>query len=56
LAFVLCLTFAPFAAVGAEDADRDFALDARVTLEAYRATVEARLEGVLATTRTLAAT
>ena len=56
IAFVFCLTFAPFAAFGAENADRDFALDGRVTLEAYRATVEARLEGVLAATRTLAAT
>ena len=56
IAFVSCLAFAPFAVVGAENADREFELDARVTLEAYRAAVEARLEGALAATRTLAAT
>ena len=56
IAFVSCLAFAPFAALGAEGADRDFTLDGRVTLEAYRAAVEARLEGVLAATRILAAT
>ena len=56
IAFVCCLAFAPCAVVGAGSTDRDFALDGRVTLQAYRAAVEARLEGVLAATRTLAAT
>lgn len=56
IGFVTCLAFGPFAAVRAESADRDFAMDARVTLDAYRAAVEARLDGVLAATRTLAAT
>lgn len=56
IGFVTCLAFGPLAAVRAESADRDFAMDARVTLDAYRAAVEARLDGVLAATRTLAAT
>lgn len=56
IALAYCLAFAPFAVVGAESADQDFAMDARVTLDGYRAAVEARLEGVLAATRTLAAT
>ena len=56
IGLVTCLAFGPFAAVGAEAAGPDFALDARVTLDAYRAAVEARLDGVLAATRTLAAT
>ena len=49
---VSCLAFAPFPAVPATSADQDFATDARVTLDAYQATVEARLAGVLAATRT----
>ena len=56
IGFVCCLAFGPFAAVWAESADSVFAMDARVTLDAYRAAVEARLDGVLAVTRTLAAT
>ena len=56
IGFVSCLAFAPFAVVPAESADGDFAMDARVTLDGYQAAVEARLEGVLAATRTLAAT
>ena len=56
IGLVTCLAFGPFAAVAAETAGPDFALDARVTLDAYRAAVEARLDGVLAATRTLAAT
>ena len=56
ISFVSCLVLAPFAALGAEGRGRDFTLDAGVTLDAYRATVEARLEGVLTATRTLAAT
>jgi len=56
IAFVSCLAFAPFAVVRAESADRDFAMDARVALDGYRAAVEVRLEGVLAATRMLATT
>jgi len=56
IGFLTCLAFGSFAAVSAEAADPDFAMDARVTLDAYSAAVEARLEGVLAATRTLAAT
>jgi len=51
-----CLAFAPFGPVRAAEASQGFATDARVTLDAYRAVVEARLEGVLAATRTLAVT
>ena len=39
IGLVTCLAFGPFAAVGAETAGPDFALDARVTLDAYRAVV-----------------
>ena len=53
---VSCLALAPFGLAGAADAGQDFAMDARVTLDGYRAAVDARLEGVLAATRTLAAT
>jgi methyl-accepting chemotaxis protein len=53
---VSCLVFAPGGLVSAAGAGPDFAMDARVTLDAYRAVVEARLEGALAATRTLAAT
>jgi hypothetical protein len=56
IALVSCLALAPSAVVGAASPDSDFALDGRVTLEAYRAAVEAHLEGVLAATRMLAAT
>jgi methyl-accepting chemotaxis protein len=56
IAFVSCLVLAPFVTAGAESVDRDFVLDARVALHAYRAAVEARLEGVLAVTRVLATT
>lgn len=57
LAFALGLVLVPLAAdADAEGTDRDFAMDARVTLDAFRATVDARLEGMLALTRTLAAT
>jgi len=38
------------------DVERGFDLDARVTLDAYRATVDTHLRGVLTTTRALAAT
>jgi methyl-accepting chemotaxis protein len=54
-AFALCLALAPLAA-DADDSSREFSMDARVTLDAFRATVDARLEGILAVTRTLAAT
>ena len=37
-------------------AETEFALDARVTLDAFRATVDARLEGMATATRVLAAT
>ena len=56
IGLVTSLALGPFAAVGAGTAGPGFALDARVTLDAYRAAVEARLDGVLAATRTLAAT
>ena len=56
IGFLACLAFGSIAPASAEAAERDFAMDARVTLDAYRAAVEARLEGVLAATRTLAAT
>jgi methyl-accepting chemotaxis protein len=56
IGFVSCLVLAPFTVLRAESADRTFAMDARVTLDGYRAAVEARLEGVLAATRTVAAT
>ena len=39
-----------------EAAESEFSLDARVALEAFRATVDGRLQGVLMTTRLLAAT
>lgn len=55
VAFAFCLAVAPLAA-GAGGTERDFALDARVTLDAFRATVDSRLEGILAATRILAAT
>jgi methyl-accepting chemotaxis protein len=56
IAFLSCVALAPLAVAGTEKTDQDFVLDARVTLDAYRAAAEARLEGVLAATRTLAAT
>jgi methyl-accepting chemotaxis protein len=56
IGFLCCLALVPVAVLGAESAERDFTLDARVTLDAYQAAVEARLEGVLALTRTLAST
>ena len=56
ISLVSWLVFAPVAALGAEGEGRDFTLDAVVTLDAYRAAVEARLEGVLTAARTLAAT
>lgn len=37
-------------------AEPEFALDSRVTLDAFRATIDARLEGIAAATRLLAAT
>jgi hypothetical protein len=43
-------------AADADDTSPEFSIDARVTLDAFRATVDARLEGILAITRTLAAT
>jgi len=55
LAFALCLALVPLAA-DADDTSPEFSIDARVTLDAFRATVDARLEGILAVTRTLAAT
>ena len=55
-ALLSCLAVAPVAVVRAEGNDRDFALDAGVTLDAYRVAVEARLEGVLGATRALAVT
>jgi len=53
---VCWLVLAPSVAVAAEGADSGFVLDSRVALEGYRAAVEARLNGALTATRTLAAT
>jgi len=57
---VLVLLFgcvvAPLHAVHGQSSADTFTLDARVALDMYRATVEARLQGVLATTRIIAAT
>ena len=52
---LLCGLVLP-AGAPAQEADAGFELDARVTLDAVRATVEARLEGVRATLDALAAT
>lgn len=41
---------------GVAAAEPEFTLDARITLEAFRATIDARLQGVLTATRLLAAT
>ena len=41
---------------GAATAEPEFTLDARVTLDAFRATIDARLEGMVAATRLLSAT
>jgi methyl-accepting chemotaxis protein len=56
MAGIFCLFSAQliFAAVIA--ADRTFPTDARMTLDAYRTAVEARIDGVRAATRVLAAT
>lgn len=55
LVLVLCLA-APLAGRAGESADATVALDARVTLDALRATVDARLAGVSGTLKALAAT
>ncbi len=54
-ALALCLAFVSFSVAGAQVSGGDFLVEARVALDAYRATVEARLGGVLAGTRLLAA-
>ena len=56
LAFVLCMSTVSLLATASQAAEPTFALDARVTLDACRTAVEARLTGVLVGTRTLAAT
>lgn len=56
IALASCLALAPLAVAAAEGAERDFVLDGRVTLQAYRSAVEARLDGLRVATRTLAAT
>ena len=56
LALLACLVVAPLLAAAAPAVERTFPVDARVTLDAYRAAVEARLSGVLTGTRALAAT
>jgi methyl-accepting chemotaxis protein len=56
ITFLSCMALVPFVLVRTARADDGFPLDARVTLHAYRAVVEARLEGVLGAARTLAAT
>jgi methyl-accepting chemotaxis protein len=55
LAFALCLALMPIVAES-DGTERDFTMDARVTVDAFRTAVDARLEGILALTRTLAAT
>lgn len=50
-----CLAFAPLGVLDAKVTEGDFVFEARVALDAYRSTVEARLEGVLIGTRLLAA-
>jgi hypothetical protein len=56
IAIISCVALAPFAVKAAETGGQDFTLDARVTLGAYRAAVEARLDGLSAAVRVLAAT
>lgn len=51
----LHLAFVPSSVVGAQVSEGEFVVEARVMLDAYRATVEARLGGVLACTRLVAA-
>jgi methyl-accepting chemotaxis protein len=55
-AFLLCLVLTALPASPAPVADEAFVLDARVTLDAYQAAVEGRLEGILGATRVFAAT
>jgi hypothetical protein len=55
-AVLLCSAPTPLSVEAAGGTDQDFVLDARVTLDAFRATVEARLEAVVAATRVVAAT
>jgi methyl-accepting chemotaxis protein len=54
--FLVCLVLAPLATAQAAGADESYVLDARVTLDAYQAAVEGRLEGILGATRIFAAT
>jgi methyl-accepting chemotaxis protein len=56
VALLLCLALPPLSVRAATTADDTFAMDARVTLDACRAAVDAHLAGVRAVTRTLAAT
>ena len=53
-ALVSCLAFAPFGVVDVQASDDDFVVEARVALDAFAATVEARLAGVLTGTRLVA--
>lgn len=50
-----CLAFAPFGVADTQVSEGDFDFEARVALDAYRATVEARLGGALIGTRLVAA-
>lgn len=56
VALVALVALSASSAVQVADAEPTFALDAGVTLDAFRATVDARLQGVLTATRLLAAT
>src|SRR5512139_366665 len=56
LAFLFCLVSSLLVAPTAAAAEPTFPTDARVTLDACRTAVEARIEGVLTATRALAAT
>jgi methyl-accepting chemotaxis protein len=55
-AFLLCFAIAPTAISRAETAGHGFTLDSRVALAAYGTAVDARLAGILAAARVLAAT
>lgn len=56
MACLFCLATAPMLAAAATEGDPTFPTDARVTLDACRTAVEARIDGVRAATRVLAAT
>jgi len=56
LAFLSAVVLTPLLAAQAAAPEETFTLDATVALDAYSAAAESRIEGVLAATRTLAAT